>query len=171
MRGPAAVLFIMGLALAGCSQASPATTAEREPLIYARPGDPALDAARAEAVRTLPVFWSKFDSKAPGTSDFMIKVRMATRDGGSEYIWGEPISRLGDHVIVRLVNEPVAIPDVKLGSQVRVASSDIWDWAYYSGELSYGQFTTRVILDQAKPEQRAEALATMAPTPLEPGSN
>jgi uncharacterized protein YegJ (DUF2314 family) len=155
---------VVAVTLPGCSEAE-APAAER--LIYTSKNNAPLDAARAEAMRTLPVFWGKFYARPPGTSDFALKVRMSTSAGGSEYIWGEPISRTKDVVVVRLMNVPADIPNVSLGSDVRALVSDIWDWAYFKGDKAYGHFTTRVLMADASPEQRAQTEALLAPTALE----
>jgi uncharacterized protein YegJ (DUF2314 family) len=161
-----AIMAAAAVGLVACGQADSAQPLS-EKMIYTD-GGVALDKARAEAVRTLPTFWSKFYAKAPDTSDFALKVKLATDDGrGSEYIWAEPIRQTGDVVVVRLINEPVHVKALKYGSEVRSKVSDIWDWAYMKNERLYGHFTTRVLVKEASPQERAEFEALVAPTPLE----
>lgn len=161
-----AILAAATVGLVACGQADSAQPLS-EKMIYTD-GGAELDKARAEAVRTLPTFWTKFYAKTPDTSDFALKVKLATDDGkGSEYIWAEPIRQTGDIVVVRLVNEPVHVKSLKYGSEVRSNVSDIWDWSYFKGERAYGHFTTRVLMKEANPQERAEFEALAAPTPLE----
>jgi uncharacterized protein YegJ (DUF2314 family) len=155
----------VAVGLVACAQADSAQPLS-DKMINTR-GGAELDNARAEAVRTLPTFWEKFYAKAPETSDFALKVKLDTNDGGGEYIWGEPIRRTDDVVVVRLMNDPVYVKDVKFGSEVRAKLSDIWDWTYTKRERAYGHFTTRVLMKEATPQERAEFEALAAPTPLE----
>lgn len=151
--------------LAGCDPAPPQPLSEG--MIYTD-GGAELDKARAEALRTLPTFWSKYYAKSADTTDFSLKVRLPTDDGGSEYFWAEPIRKTGEVVVVRLLNDPVKVSGVQYGSEVRAPLSEIWDWTYSKGGRAYGHFTTRVLLKEAVPEQRAQAKDFFSATPLEP---
>lgn len=162
-----AMIAAVAIGVAACGQAEPVQPLS-EKMIYSD-GGAELDKARAEALRTLPIFWAKFYGKAPDTSEFAIKVKLLADDGsGGEYIWGEPIRQVGDVVVVRLMNDPVHVKTVKFGSEVRSQVSDIWDWAYIKGDRAYGHFTTRVLIKDATAQEREEFQALAAPNPLEP---
>jgi len=160
------IVAAVAVGLVACGQAESAQPLS-EKMINTR-GNADLDRARAEAVRTLPTFWAKFYAKAPETSDFALKVKLETGDGGGEYIWGEPVRQSGDVVVVRLMNDPVYVNNVKFGSEVRSQVSDIWDWTYTKADRAYGHFPTRVLMKEATAQERAEFEALAAPTPLEP---
>jgi len=163
MRG----LLLLGaaLAVAACERPAPPTPLS-EQVIYPN-GTAELNAARQEALKTLPVFWSKFYGKPVDVSDFAVKVEFAVPEGGSEGIWGEPIRQTSDEVVVRLLNDGDRLPDLKFGAEVRAPLSKIWDWTYTKDGKMYGHFTTRVLLKEATPEQRAQAEGMFSPTPLE----
>lgn len=164
MRGPIIFAVAATVALSACDRADTAQPLS-EQVIHAK--DTAeLDAAHAEAVKTLPVFWSKFYAKAPELSEFAIKVELPTPDGGSEAIWAEPIREAKDEVVVRLLNDGERLP-LKFGAEVRAPAAKIWDWTYTKDGKAYGHFTTRVLLKQATPDQRAQAEGMFSPTPLE----
>ena len=96
---------------------------------------------------------------------------MPTRDNGVEHIWISDIGRDGDRIEGRLANDPVALKGLSINSKVEVAETQISDWQYRKGGKLYGHFTTRALWDHASAEQRAEAAALFAPTPLEPEAN
>ena len=140
---------------------------EKEELLWARPDDAAVEAAKAEARKTLPVFWTHLSAADPADSNFLIKVGLPVKDGGAEHIWGSVVKRDGDDLVVRLANEPFYLPGLHLGSEVRTSISRVSDWSYDHGGRKYGHFTTRVLMRTATPEQREQLAAILAPTPLE----
>jgi uncharacterized protein YegJ (DUF2314 family) len=130
--------------------------------------DPALRSAMAEARASLPIFWSKFEEREPETGPFWLKVGMPTPNGAVEHIWVDAIARDEGVILGRLVNEPVDLRGLRLGSEVRVRPEMISDWSYEKNGKMYGAYTTRAVLDRVGPEERAQAKALLAPTPLEP---
>jgi uncharacterized protein YegJ (DUF2314 family) len=153
------------LVLAGCSEPQPAAGG---PLIMSSPGDVAVNAATAEAKRTVSVFWTEFDRQTPGISNYAIKLSITAQDGFQEFIWAEPVRHGADEVVARLMNDPVHLTDLHFGSEVRVKPELVTDWTYEKDGKQYGHFTTRALASRATPEQRAEIEGVLAPTPLEP---
>lgn len=127
----------------------------------------AVAAASADAAKTLNLFWDKLDHHEAGASDFMVKLAMKTKGGGTEFIWAEPLSHSDQEIVARLANDPVHLGNLSFGSVVHVAPSLIADWCYEKNGKLYGHYTTRVLLPRMTPEERAEA-SNLAPTPLEP---
>jgi uncharacterized protein YegJ (DUF2314 family) len=158
-------LLTAALVLGACSeaQAPPAS----ETLIDTPQDDPAMDAAMKQAVDTQGIFWAKFEKKEPGTSEYAVKLAITGQDGYREFIWAEPIRRTNREVVAKLLNVPVHLQGLELGSEVRADRNLVFDWSYEKGGRAYGQYTTRVLLDRMSPAQRAEAEAMLAPTPLE----
>lgn len=153
------------LATAACGQAAEqnaeqgADKAQQE-AVAAREGkdmsaveksDPAMNAAIAEAKRTLPEFLAKLDSPPPGTGEFVFKYPL----GGWEHIWVEQVSRKGDTLTGRLSNVPVQ-EGFKHGDTVSVPLRAVSDWAYRDAQgVMQGHRTTRVLLPRLDPEQAA----------------
>ena len=164
VRGLTVLVAAGAVLTAGCSRPEAAPPLS-EQVIHAD-DSAALSAARAEALATLPVFWSKFYARSPDLSEFGVKIELPTTDGGSEAIWGVPVREAKDEVVVRLLNDGERLP-LKFGAEVRAPESKIWDWTYTKDGKAFGHFTTRVLLKQATLEQRAQAEGMFSPTPLE----
>jgi len=125
-------------------------------------------AASAEAIKTLPIFWAKFDNPAPGTDGYFLKVALHYGRNGLEHFWATPLRRDGDKVTVRLANDPIYVKGVKNGQVMTVKLASVSDWTYSKDGKAYGHFTPRMLARKGTPEQRAEIEALLAPTPLEP---
>ena len=164
--GPAlAAALLCAPMLLGCSpHETPADIVEA-------PNDVAVDAAMRDAVKSLGVFWAKFDAREAGLSDYTVKLAMKAKGGGTELIWAEPISHSDTEVVARLLNDPVYLADVEYGSVVHVSPDLVVDWAYTKASKAYGHYTTRALKSRFTPEQRAETEGLLAPTPLEPSAS
>jgi uncharacterized protein YegJ (DUF2314 family) len=168
----AALTLVVALSaptLQACSDRAP--VAESETLIEPPPDDPAVLAAMKQAIDTQNVFWTKFDAREPGVTNYAVKLGMTGSDGYKEFIWAEPIRREGGEVVARLANEPVHLTGLQLGSEVRVKQDLVFDWTYEKGGKAFGHFTTRALMRHATPAQRAETEGLLAPTPLEPSAH
>jgi uncharacterized protein YegJ (DUF2314 family) len=132
--------------------------------------DKAMDAATEQARATLPVFWAKYDAAKPGETMFLVKVGMKHHKDGVEHIWMNVADHSDQKVVGYLANEPEYLDGLHAGSRVEADVADISDWAYGEDKL-YGQYTTRVLLKYMSPAQRAEAMESLAATPLEPQSH
>lgn len=164
----AAVTLAVSAPLGAWAQAS-----ERGNTYVAPAHDQAFDAAMAEARRTLPLFWAKWRAKPAGYSAFRLKAGLRTDDGrGHEYLWLEPLAVDADGTIRgKLSDDAVAIRGLKVGMSVKVRPADVGDWMYVKDRKMYGQYTLRVELSRAPPDQRAQYLALLSPAPLEPGDH
>lgn len=130
-----------------------AQNADADPTVEVASDDPEMDAAIAEAQRTLPVFLALLDRPPAGAADFVIKFPL----GGWEHIWVDNLHLEGDRMIGNLANAP-AQKGHALGEQVDVSLSEISDWGYRdSGGVMQGHRTTRVLLPQF-PEDLAMAI-------------
>ena len=166
--------LITALPLGACGRDAPAAASKgANAPIYSNPADAEIDKATDDAIRTLPVFWSKFNSHSAGYGDFRIKVTRPTDDGaGEERIWMTVAEFTpGKQIKGRLSNEPAQLKKLHQGSLIEVDPSRIVDWMYTAGGKAYGHYTTRALMKLANPEQRAQVAAFLAPTPLEPTSH
>lgn len=156
-------LLLAGAALQACS---PSPEPPSETLIEAG-DDPAVAESIKDAVRTLDVFWDKFDTRAAGADSFVVKLAMRAPDGYVEYVWADLIRHSDSEVVARLAVDPVHLKDLAFGSEVRVSPQLISDWGYEKGGKLYGHFTTRALISHMTPEQLAMVKDQLAPTPLE----
>ncbi len=161
-------LTLLCAPLAAVAQPAPGNhrDASGVPVVMASDADPEVNAAIAEARRTLPEVWRRMAQRGPGESG--LKVALRTSRGGYEHIWVDSIVRQDGRITARLANDPDNIPGLKLGSPVVVDPAAISDWSYRSGGRLYGHFTTRVLLKRASPEEAQQIQALLSPTPLEP---
>ncbi len=159
------ILFLLGsFALISCTSAcdafptSTSTTkdAERDALVAKRndmkqveKSDPVMNAAIADAKKTLPAFIAKLDSSNDALADATFKYPLA----GWEHIWVGDVKHDGEFLTGTLANEP-AEPGHKMGESVRVSLKDVSDWAYRDEKgVMQGHYTTRVLLPQLDAEE------------------
>ena len=154
---------LLPLVLIGCE----AKAQGNGDLMLLQQHDPVVASAEQKAAETLPIFWAKFDGMADGVDHYLVKVALVAGGGGREMLWAVPLKHTADGVQVRLANEPAYLAGLKLGSVIEVSPNEIVDWSYQKGGKLYGNFVTRVTMDRAAPEERAQMQAVLAPEPLE----
>lgn len=84
-------------------------------------------------------------SKNPNFSNFTIKQRFDTPNGGGEHIWIGNITFDNGKYHGIIQNEPVEPINVKLGDKVVVNDDNISDWMYYDKNTVKGAFTIKVL--------------------------
>lgn len=127
--------------------------------------DARMNAAVAEARRTLPVFWRRYDN-GDGTS-FSLKAHFEAPNGGREHLWFSNIKRDGARLTGVLDNDPSWVTSLSRGQTVTFTEDQISDWTYEKGGRMWGGFTLRVMLARLQPTEAAELRAYLSPTPLE----
>jgi uncharacterized protein YegJ (DUF2314 family) len=152
--------WVPGLSSCDAFQKSDATLSQaqkeellekRDDLASVEKSDPAMNAAIAEAKKTLPDFVAKLDANKGDMADVGFKYPL----GGWEHIWVGDVKHDGEFLTGVLVNQP-AQPEHKMGEAVRVAMKDVSDWAYRDNEgVMQGHYTTKVLLPQLDPEEAA----------------
>jgi uncharacterized protein YegJ (DUF2314 family) len=131
--------------------------------------DAEMNAAIAEARRTLPMFMAELNTASMhAQGDYSVKVGMRTRAGTLEHIWVSNLRREGGRLRGTLANEPFDLEGLRLGDLVDIDESAISDWAIDSVRGQYGSFTTRVIVNHIDAATAEQIRATLAPTPLPP---
>ena len=114
--------------------------------------DREMNAAKAEAKRTLPGFLKLLAAPPAGTRSYQIKYPLA----GWEYIWVGKLRLEGDAIVGTLINDPEE-PGYTFGQTVRVPLTDVADWGYYNADgVMQGHYTTRVLLKLLEPAEAAE---------------
>lgn len=151
---PARLLLALALTAAVLPLAAPAAAQQRDdiaPVSVSAEG-PAVEAAKAEARRTLPGFLERLASPPPGTNSYQIKFPL----GGWEFIWVGNLKREGSVLVGTLSNYPEQ-PGYQLGQTVRVPIKDVADWGYFDARgVMQGHFTTRALLSKLPPEEAAQ---------------
>jgi uncharacterized protein YegJ (DUF2314 family) len=131
--------------------AQPETT-DRDDVVSVAQSDPEMNAAIAEAKRTLPEFLKVVAKPPPGVSAITFKYPL----GGWEHIWVTDVQQRGGKLIGRLDNEPLQ-KEYRLGQEVEVPLSQVSDWAYLGADgVMRGHRTTRVILGRIPPDEAAQ---------------
>ncbi len=161
------------LFIAALTFASPAAAQKADPpaLELFSAGDVTMNAAIAEAQRTLPALLGHVLSPNGVAQDGSLKVAFRTFpvNQGDEVIWVTAFRRLPDGTFEgRLNNQPFHLGDWQIGDTVTFPTSAIQDWSLPSPQGSYGNYTTRVIASQPGNEH---LLVHLAPTPLPPNWN
>lgn len=106
----------------------------------------AMDAAMAKARETWPEALAHFQKGG----ELSAKFPFATRSGGKEHIWINVQSVDGDVVRGILANDPLDIPDRKLGSKVECKLAELSDWLYLRDGAMVGGYTVKVLQQQAE---------------------
>ena len=131
-----------------------AQNADADPTVSIDPDDPAMEAAIAEAQRTLPEFLAVLADPPRGASEFVIKFPL----GGWEHIWVDDLRIEEGRVVGALANAPEQ-EGHRIGDRVSVPFAQITDWAYRAPDgVMQGHRTTRVLLPQF-PEELSAAIA------------
>jgi uncharacterized protein YegJ (DUF2314 family) len=145
-----------------CSQPS-----SRSDVVWTTTDRPEVTAAMAEARKTLPIFWRHFDAKDPNTGELYVKAPFKTRHNGQEHMWVEPVRRSPTEIVGRLVDAPEDVDGLKPGDEVRFAPDRVSDWSYVRAGKTYGNFTTRLLLDSFGAEERQYAATHLSAKPVE----
>lgn len=114
------------------------------PVIPISDDDPELLASVEKAKETWPQFVAAFQEQPDDCSDFGVKVKL-TEQGETEFIWLEVIGLEPRYVHGTLANDPVALGDLKLGSQVEVPLEDVQDWCYMKDGEPIGLYSLAAI--------------------------
>ena len=153
-KSPLMAAFTIALALsattAGHAQSAAPTQSERDDVTMVKQDDPAMNAAIAQAQKTLPTFLAILDKPAPGTDMIGFKFPL----GGWEYIWVDNVKRDGDFLTGTLANVPMQ-EKYQLGDAVKVPFKDVSDWAAFVDGKMQGHYITRIFLKQVTPEEAA----------------
>nr|WP_314499827.1 DUF2314 domain-containing protein [uncultured Chryseobacterium sp.] len=118
----------------------------KQEVVLVESKDGEMNAAIEKARKTFKSdFHQALLSENPNFSNFTVKQRFDTPNGGGEHIWiGDIIFRDGKyHGIIQ--NDPVEPINVKLGDKAVVNSDNISDWMYYDRNIVKGAFTIKVL--------------------------
>ena len=142
------------------------------PVVAFAPDDADHQAAKIQARLTLPSFWRAHEEHGE-FGDFLIKVGFPAANEGLEHVWLGRIRREPTGLRGVLENQPAhTLRRMTLGDEVEFSEDQVSDWAYRKGDLWFGHFTTRVMLQhpdsgRLPPDVAAEIKATLSETATE----
>ena len=132
--------------------------------------DTHMNAAVEDAQNTLDLFVrNTFDSSGSAAPDASVKVGFDVGRHGVEVIWVRNLAKAGARWTGQLDNDPLYMDGFAYGDAVRFSREQIFDWAYHMGGKAYGNYTTRVILDDLDAATRAQVRAMLSDQPIPPG--
>jgi len=156
-----------GSASSGRTAGVTAPTPAGDGIVFFDENDAAMAAAIAEARRTYPQFLTALDIAPPlRQADYMVKVALATPDGGEEHIWVDNLRVDGDRMFGTLANEPGNLPGMRRGSPIEIDHALVSDWSIDGSEGMYGNYTTRVMLPHMNEADAAALRESLTRTPL-----
>ncbi len=138
-----------------------------DPVAMVPDSDREMQAAIAEARRTLPSFWSLYESDRQVRSSARLKVGFPTPGDGREHMWLHDIRRADGVITGVLENIPEAPMTVRKGDTVTIDAAEISDWGYERAGRLHGNFTTRALLKYLQPELADQLRALLSERPLE----
>ncbi len=108
--------------------------------------------AKRRAHATLPRFYELARAGLHGV--YLVKMRL---EGGGEveHIWVEVTGLRGSRFQGRLANDPI-IPGYAAGDAVDLRRDEIEDWMINTGEVRYGGYSVRAMLDDMDQDQAEE---------------
>lgn len=122
--------------------------------------DPAMQAAKAEARATLPIFWAAFDARDPANAEFSLKFDLHCGEGVAELIWALDIERDQGRIFGILGNTP-RDADHAEGDRVEIDPAHIVDWCFFRCGVAQGHFTTKAMFPHMPPKMVAEGKAAL----------
>jgi uncharacterized protein YegJ (DUF2314 family) len=143
----------------------------QDPVTKHETGDPAMDAAIAEAKGSLDrVFAVAMNAEGQVHPAVYLKVAVPVTGGDVEVenIWVNEAVEGASGFSATLANAPVYI-DAGLGDQITFAKDSIVDWSVSDNGKLYGNYTTRVQLPQMDAQTRASLSAQLSADPLPDG--
>lgn len=131
---------------------------EGEPdVMYFKNSDEEMGAAVKNAQETLSKFQQAVQSRNPDYSNFTLKEKFDTSDGGGEHIWIGDIQFKDGKYYGIVQNEPVDTRIlVKLGDSIEVPIERISDWKYNDKNIVKGAYTIKVVRKYMSPEEKRE---------------
>ncbi|MEO0619925.1 MAG: DUF2314 domain-containing protein [Pseudomonadota bacterium] len=140
----------------------PSAAHAKDKVIDFSSGNVTMNAAVAAARATLPLFWSRFMTRAASDTRFSIKVKISDK-GYNEHFWTRNVERDGDTIHAVIANDPNRVTTVKLGQRIKVDPADISDWMHWRDGKMHGAYTLRVMLPRLPKAQADGFRRVLAP--------
>lgn len=157
-----AILTVCAFVLSIAGDPSPAqagTSGWDDPPYYVHRENPDMNAAMAKAQRTYRDFLKVFFSPTASQHDFLVKVPFK-HGNRTEYLWISDLNLATNPASGTILDKPIT-PGLTYLQHVTFDQSDVVDWRYIVNGCIRGDFTSRVILKEMTPEERAAATKDM----------
>lgn len=142
---------------------------EGDDLVAVQSDNARMSDAIKEARSTLGVFWKLHAAYPDYAGAFSIKAGLATNNGNPEHIWIYDLSRDGDTVSGKLMNQPYdMVGDYQKDDPITFESARVSDWVIWVDGKRYGAYTMRVIADLLGGEEGAALMAEIHEDPIPP---
>ena len=125
-----------------------------DPVYQVSEDDAEMEAAKRQAIASLPDFYRRLADPAADETEFLVKFDILPGED-NEYVWAGELDRSSTPMTGRLMNQPEAT-DHRLGQRVPIPEADIIDWSYRKGRVTQGGLTSRALLRHMTPEDAAE---------------
>ncbi|MEZ6038466.1 MAG: DUF2314 domain-containing protein [Planctomycetota bacterium] len=112
----------------------------------------AMDAAIAEARRT----WNQALARLAAGGDLLAKFPFATDKGGKEHIWIDVLEVKDGEVRGTCDSDPVDVPGLKRGDEVRRKVVELSDWLFYRDGEMVGGVTVKLMQPQIQRGRRSK---------------
>lgn len=120
--------------------------------VIAVPGsDPEMNAAIAEARRTLDDFWDAVVAQRDGEEGYALKV-LIEDSNGVEHFWLTQIERDGEQIAGTIDNDPNTVRNIRRGERYEFGEADISDWMFMRNGKIVGNRTLRPLLKRMPAE-------------------
>jgi uncharacterized protein YegJ (DUF2314 family) len=113
-----------------------------------------MNLAIEKAKKTISEFDQALKSKNSACTDFAVKKRYKTEDGGGEHMWIAGINFINGNYKGFVNNDAEKTNEVKYGDTVIVRKDEITDWMYLDNNVLKGGYTIREIRNQLNNEER-----------------
>ena len=116
--------------------------------------DPSMNSAIDKAKQTISEFDQALKSNNPSYTDFAVKKRYKTSDGGGEHMWIAGIKVVNGNYKGFVNNDAEKTTEVKYGDTVIVRKDEITDWMYLDNNVLKGGYTIREVRNQMSKGER-----------------
>ena len=116
--------------------------------------DSSMNSAIDKAKKTISEFDQALKSNNPSYTDFAIKKRYKTSDGGGEHMWIAGIKFINGNYKGFVNNDAEKTTEVKYGDTVIVRKDEITDWMYLDNNVLKGGYTIREVRNQMSKGER-----------------
>ena len=116
--------------------------------------DPSMNSAIGKAKSTIHEFDEALKSKNLRYTDFAVKKRYRTSDGGGEHMWIAGIVLKDGYYRGFVNNDAEKTTEVKYGDTVIVLKDEITDWMYLDSNVLRGGYTIRAVRNQLSEDER-----------------
>jgi len=132
-------------------------TSDRDGVFSVPNDDPVMEAAIADAKRTLPDLLA---AMAEGVDSYSVKVPV-TDAHGTEHFWLSSVEYEDGVFFGTIDNDPDMVQSVKLGQRYSVKATEISDWLYVRDGKVAGNRTLKALFSRMRPDRVAGAKRLM----------